>query len=57
MKSPYQGPTRPRTALKVVEPGTPEHAAWAQQQKLKQAAYESRFAVTAHLRPAHWGKG
>jgi hypothetical protein len=52
-----QGPVQPHTAIKVVEPGTPEHAAWVKVQADKQRAYEARFAVTSHLRPEHWGKG
>lgn len=47
----YQGPTQPRTALKVVEPDTPEHDAWRAEQDAKQAAYEARFAERACYRP------
>lgn len=53
----YQGPTQPHTPLKVAEPGTPEHAHWKRLQQERQAAYEARFAATAHLRPGYWGKG
>lgn len=50
----YQGPTQPHRAIKVVEPGTPEHEAWLRLQQDKQRAYEDRFAATAHFRPGYW---
>lgn len=50
----YQGPTQPRTPIRVVEPGSPGHDAWKALQEAKRKAAEQQFNQSSHLRPAHW---